>query len=1189
MAKDPNHEPPGKHTTNNKGRPTSKTAQSTERRSLEVRLFGQPEIAVDGRAFRLATPRKSLQVLAYLVMHRAAPVSREYLAFLLWPDEEEGVARTRLRSTVNDLLRVMPQPGSDFIGSSADELWWNPDVTLSLDVDAFSEASNDATRLEEAVALYRGDLLPELYDEWLDGFRERFRNIYLTVLTQLVSSLRKRGDLTRAIAMARKILEIDPWREDVVRRVVALRYELGDAAGAISEYRQFVARLRDEMGVDPMPETVALAERVAKGDAAGDEDDRVPETAAEARAAERNRLLPFFGREREVARLDEAWNRAKMRRGGIVFIGGEPGIGKSRLVREFIASVEESGGRALYGATGFPEAFPYQSLIEALRGQLPLVTALDIGPTWFAALAPVLPELAQRTGPLPRLPTIGADDQRLRLFEALGRSFVGLARPRPLLVVLEDLHWASQATFDALRFLVRRASGARMLFLVTFRDDETLAGHPLRQLQRESQIDGSSASLSVLPLDAGVVERIVEKVGASFEGTLGEFAAVLHYRTGGNPLFLAQLLEAPSPQGSVPATVASLVAVRVAALSAQAQTVAEVAALAGQRFSAEVVRDVTGYGDAIVDRALDELLDHRIVQETAGRGLLPYAFGHQLVQQAIAALAEPERARERSRRLARALKQLYPERRREFASQIAAHLEAAEQRDEAAAEYLIAGRHALELGAPDDARRHVDRALSLALERFTVAQLWRERQRIDERASNVAEERTDLDALAAIAEELDDEDLRCSVLLRRARIAFNDYSGRSEAFAPLAALRERAMRAGSLRWQAEADLVESMFYPLGVAAGQTVALAKSALRAYRELGDERGTAAALSEMSRSLCVSGETEEGRGAAEEALAIAERLGDYAIAERALVALVSNAQDALDRNAVTMWTARWLELTVRAGDRRCEADALGQSTWPLLWSPNFLDGIPILERAARICRECGLIPAMTVNEMNIAEFNLKLGRFEAGTSAYERAIEAYASIAPFFTAGARSSLVLPLAYSGHVERALAEGREALTVSAKSESVFAREHALQHLAEAEYVAGSLDRAIEYLADAFAVRQSTSPSLAAAHHGALLAAFYAQAGNCPAALSYVKHVPNDEPQRSVGLLWPQRSAWCAAFAYHRCNDRSAARKWLEGAVALYEAHLPHLNDEQRTVFAAIPWHRAMLAASGAEWPATVW
>ncbi len=349
-----------------------------------------------------------------------------------------------------------------------------------------------------------------------------------------------------------------------------------------------------------------------------------------------------------------------------MFVGGEPGIGKSRLVREFVHAVEEGGGRALYGATGSPEAFPYQSLVEALRAQLPLVAALEIGPTWFAALTSLLPELAQRVGPLPELPTLGADEQRMRLFEALTRAIVELARPRPLLVVLEDLHWASQATFDALTFLARRASGSRILFLVTFRDDEVLARHPLRRMQREAELEGSASSISVLRLDPDIVARMIEDTGTHFEGSLDDFAATMHERSSGNPLFLTQLLAAPSAAGDVPPTIASLVQMRVAALAETTQAVAEIAALAGQRFSAEVVRDVGGYSDAAVSTALDELLDRRIVQETTGRGVLPYAFGHQLVQQAIAQLAEPSRLRERSRRMARALQQIYPERAREF-------------------------------------------------------------------------------------------------------------------------------------------------------------------------------------------------------------------------------------------------------------------------------------------------------------------------------------------------------------------------------------------------------------------------------------------------------------------------------------------------------------------------------------------
>ncbi len=235
-------------------------------------MLGQVAVKVDGAEFHLATPRKTLEVLAYLLLHRTAPVSRDHLAFLIWPDEEEGVARTRLRSTTNDLLHVLPQPASDFVTVDTDALSWNGAVDVWLDVDAFVEASKEPSRLDEAVEHYRGDLLPQLYDEWIYGIRERLRNIYLTDLALLVAQTRKNGDLVRSIEIARRILEIDPWREDIVRRVIALRYEAGDAGGALSEYRRFATRLRAEMGVDPMPETAAVAERVVAGGELDDDD-----------------------------------------------------------------------------------------------------------------------------------------------------------------------------------------------------------------------------------------------------------------------------------------------------------------------------------------------------------------------------------------------------------------------------------------------------------------------------------------------------------------------------------------------------------------------------------------------------------------------------------------------------------------------------------------------------------------------------------------------------------------------------------------------------------------------------------------------------------------------------------------------------------------------------------------------------
>ncbi len=737
--------------------------------------------------------------------------------------------------------------------------------------------------------------------------------------------------------------------------------------------------------------------------------------------------------------------------------------------------------------------------------------------------------------------------------------------------------------------MLQRIAGARILLLATFRDNEALARHPLRRLAREATLQGSAVSLSISPFDGGVVERIVRISGTPWGERVAAFAATLHRRSNGNPLFLTQLLEAPSPEAAVPATVASLVEARIGALSPQTQTVAEVAALAGQRFSAELVRDVTGYDEAIVERALDELLDRRLVQETAGRGILPYAFGHQLVQEAIAATAEPSRLRERSRRLARALRELYPERNREFASQVGALLEAAESFDEAAGEYAVAGAYALDLGAPEDARRQVDRGLGLASECGAVARLWLERQRIDERASNVAEERADLEALTAIAEENDDEELRCRILFRRSRLAFNDYTGRDEVYEPLAALRERAARSGSVRWQAEADLLESMFYPLGLPASQGVALAQRALDGYRKGRDPTGVAKALAELVHLTLICGKAAEAERIGLEALEMAEELGDYAICERAISQLHANAMDLLDLDAATKWAERWVDLTVQAGDRRCEADALGQSTWPLQWQPNFLDALPIMERAAQICEECGLMPGLMVVEMNAADFYVKLGAFDTAISKIERAARAYGGVAPVFTEKARSNLIIPFAYSGRAAEAVTLGREGLSATQQSENVFGQEERLGSLAEAEYVTGALGAAIERLEAAAELRRATSPELAAAQYGALLAAFYAQAGDFVSARAHAATVPTKEPQRSVGLLWPQRSAWCAAFANQACGEGAAARDWLGRAYALYEEHLPHLDAEQRKVFAGLPWHRAMLSARAGSWPAEVW
>ena len=462
---------------------------------------------VDGQPFKLATPRKTLPILAYLLLHRESPVARDFLAYVMWPDDEEESARNKLRMSLYDLARILPSElGDGALAVDSDNVQLRPAPGLWLDVDEFDRLIRDPERTEEAIALYRGDLLASLYDEWIFPERERRRNAYLGALANLVSRARRQRHFRSGITRARQILSMDPWREDIVRQLIALRSESGDRAGALAEYEGFAQRLRDELSVDPMPETVSLKEAIAAGTPL--EADR-PFESTETPLSSRPPILPFVGRHAEMGRLLEAWSRAARGRGTCVFIGGEAGIGKSRIAREFAHAVEDRGGRVLFGATGSPETAPYESIVDALHSALPLVASLKPD-MWLAAVAALLPEIRSRVPKLPEVAALDAESERIRLFEALNRCLAGLAAPRPLLVVLEDLHWAQSATIALLDFLVRHVAGVPIMIVATYRDDETPRPHPLHRLHREMRATGTAQSLSLTPFSLGDVREAIE-------------------------------------------------------------------------------------------------------------------------------------------------------------------------------------------------------------------------------------------------------------------------------------------------------------------------------------------------------------------------------------------------------------------------------------------------------------------------------------------------------------------------------------------------------------------------------------------------------------------------------------------------------------------------------------------------------
>ncbi len=1157
-----------------------RAAQADGRGHLDIHLFGHLEVALDGARLTLATPRKSLQVLAYLLLHRAAAVSREYLAFLLYPDDEEGAARAKLRATLAELPKILPAPADRYVSIDGDKVAWNPDADVWLDVERFEAASSDRHRLGEAIDLYRGDLLPEIYDEWLEAIRERYRNTYLRCLVERIAEARSNAAFPQAIETARKVLAIDPWREDVVRRIIALRYEGGDRAGALSEYSGFAKRLRDEMGAEPMPETAALAERITRGQApAGEEGE-----AERATIGDRSRVLPFVGRRDEMERLLETWSRAARGRGACAFVVGESGIGKSRIALEFARAVEDRGGRVLLGATSSPEAAPYECIVDALRSALPLVAALrpSIG---LACVAGLVPEIHARVA-LPDVPRLDAEKERIRLFESLFRCIADLATPRPLLLILEDLHWAQPATIEFLQFLVRRVSGAPVMIVVTYRDEETPRLHALHRLRGEARSAAGAQSIWLSRLSVADLEDLRAVLPDVRDRPAETLAAASH----GNPLFLTQLVvDAREGESSAaPASLHAVVERRIERLSEHARTAAEIAACIGDRFSRDAVREVSAWDEAALTDALDELLDRRIIREAGGRGFLEYAFTHHLVHETIAQAVPPAHAAVRRRRVARVLEELYPERVSELAPLLAAHYESAGDVANATRCYLEAARRSIAIGALQESRPLCERALALDLEPRSRAQLLLEKVTIESRSGDLTAHDGALAELERVDAALNDSVIHRATLLRRIEFAANvgDSAAHQSAVAALrASTSDDDPRSKAIAHLAEAKLA------LGVGRlTDASASGEAALACNRAAGDEAETA-------RTLCFLAQVEAHRGHLKsadtlfnEAADVAARAADPALEQLALSSgwIVTYQRRNFERCRTI--AERSMELSERMGDRPGEAQAHGRIGIAL--SADGAAAAQARERfatAARIYGESGNLSGTAAQVMNQAVLENRLGFFERAREATQKAIALFDRAGDGRgRVGGLANLVFLHVCTGELDAAREVAGQALELSRELGFGLLEASVLENLAAAEGAARNYPRAIELAEESFEVRRRSDSQVWSSKTLADVAIWYAAVGNLSAARDAIQRMLADENAILHGGDWPSYCYWAAAQIFHIDGDSKAAARTLERAKRLMTASANQLEPADRERFLSLPWHVALTKASASgEWPGT--
>ncbi len=715
---------------------------------LHLRLLGDFSLVYAGQHVTSLNTLRLQSLLAYLVLHRDIPQQRQYLAFLFWPDTIEAQARNNLRQLLHQLRQALP--GSEqFLSADTHTLRWHPVIPFHCDVAEFEKKialADMATRqhnqdilqtaLEEADSLYRGELLPGCYDEWILPQRERLRTCHWQVLEQLLRLFEERGDTVAAINYAQRMLGLDPLSEDLYRRLMRLFAHNNDRASALHVYHSCVTTLQREMGVDPDPATREVYEQLLQ-----QETPTIQNIVHQSLPVATPMLI---GREREWLQLHDIWRHVNGGEPHFVLITGEAGIGKSRLAEEFLRWASQQGiviaKTRSYAAEGQLSLAPVTDWLRSEGLRVPL-RGLDT--VWLIELVRLLPELLAEQPGLPHYEPVTEYGQRQRFFEALARAI--FVTSQPVLLLIDDLQWCDQETLAWLHFLLRFDPKARLLIIGCAREEELQSQHPLRTFLlhlRNSSINVTDIALA--PLDAAETMKLAEQV-AKRKLEIDE-GMHLYHETGGYPLFVVEMVCADIERGAVssletrplpgqlsladartlPPRVHAVLVGRLLQLSSHARTFVELAAIIGREFTLDLLIAASNADAESAVYALDELWHKRIVSE---RGANSYDFTHDKLREvAYGEISAPQR-RMLHLRVAQVLEIMYVDDLNSVSGQLAFHYERAGMIEQSLSYYERAAALAQAVYANEDAINLLLR--SLALLQLLPASAKRDKQELD--------------------------------------------------------------------------------------------------------------------------------------------------------------------------------------------------------------------------------------------------------------------------------------------------------------------------------------------------------------------------------------------------------------------------------------------------------------------------
>lgn len=799
---------------------------------------------------RLPFTESARSLLGYLLLNYPKSQPRAAIAGVFWPEKPETWTRQHLSQALYQLRRWLP----GFVIADPHTLAINPDIPFWADVLAFRQlltAASDlqlspATQAErqqhsqilrQAVHLYQGDFMEGFYEDWVLLEREALREKYIQALSELIELEKSSGKYSEALEHALLLAKVEPLQEAYHREVMRLQFILQQPEAALKQYLRCCQILKEELGLQPKAETVALAQEIAsRGELQQDSGPFLPANLQIAKQ-QLNLIssLPLIGREAERSQLAAMLDETLHGFGTLVLIEGEAGVGKTRLVQELARDAEWLNAQVLWGhgseSAGNP---PYDLLVQALNSGLTPLRVEELAqlvqPVWLAALAPLLSGLGGIPNASEKIPALPPAQERDRLFFALTQLLNAWSDIRPLVLILEDIQWVDDDSLDLLSRLGDTTSQNSILLICTYRAEESRDRPELWSRLQAIHRQPGCQHLRLERLNAQSCAEMLRRA-LRLDTPAQRFEARLYQETHGNPLFLLETLHVLQDEGllfqdadgnwntawdettqdyrelPLSPVIEQSISRRLKQLPSNARRMLELAAVAGSQCEVNLLRAASEADPRMVIILLQSLVQRNFLEEAPAH----YLFSHDKIRQVVYTEINQNERPLLHRRLAQALKTHYPER----VTALAYHCTHGELWFDAVHYHQQAGKQAEAVLANQLAWQHYTQALEI-LQRHTTLNkqegdlltldLLFARSNLAWMKGDVAQQEADTLALVEMAQTLPDPGRKAEAYIQQANFLCNtmdEYEKAHQAAATALALAEEhnLTRLAASAWQ----------------------------------------------------------------------------------------------------------------------------------------------------------------------------------------------------------------------------------------------------------------------------------------------------------------------------------------------------------------------------------------------------